>query len=213
MAYPGFGRPCRATHPGLWRGRPYRALSLSSYGLPRVWSPLQGYAPWALGGVAPVGAYSPSRSQQSKEYNLQHKGPRASHPPPRYCASIHGHCGISSQGAAVCVPKAPQFCSRVLRYFLPRHSSMRFQVYVVCALKELRFLSWDSGIPSKGAAIWVPTGTWVHAPQGSAVPLKALRYAPPRGCQESRPAGLSPYRGDPFQSPGCVALQGRPNPG
>ena len=24
---------------------------------------------------------------------------------------------------------------------------------------------------------------------------------------------LSPYRGDPIQSPGCVALQGRPNPG
>ena len=141
MAYPGLGRPCRATHPGLWRGRPAGALSSRSYGLPRAWSPLQGYAPWALEGrpcralssrsyglrrvwsplqgyapwalkrVAPMGAYSPSRSQQSKEYNLQHKGPQASHPPPKYCASIQGHCGISSQGAAVCAPKAPQFCS------------------------------------------------------------------------------------------------------
>ena len=83
MAYPGFGRPCRATHPGLWRGRP-------------------------------AGAYPPSRSQQSKEYNLQHKGPRASHPPPRYCASIHGYCGISSQGTAVCAPKGAW-------YVPPRH--------------------------------------------------------------------------------------------
>ena len=109
MAYPGFGCPCRATHPGLWRDRPYRgfaSLSTSwkearwstsptalgrrlngcaSWGarqlvrspnmlyratarrsarrvalaglfaflfppLPRVWLPLQGYAPWALEG-------------------------------------------------------------------------------------------------------------------------------------------------------------------
>ena len=124
MAYPGFGRPCRATHPGLWRGRPAGALSSRSYGLPRVWLPLQGYAPWALKRIAPIGAYLPSRSQQSKEYNLQHKGPRASHPPPRYCASIHRYCGISSQGAAVCAPKAPQFCPQVLRYFLTRCCSM-----------------------------------------------------------------------------------------
>ena len=26
-------------------------------------------------------------------------------------------------------------------------------------------------------------------------------------------AAGKPQRGDPFQSPGCVALQGRPNPG
>ena len=28
LAYPGFGRPCRAAHPGLCRGRPYRGLAL-----------------------------------------------------------------------------------------------------------------------------------------------------------------------------------------
>ena len=27
LAYPGFGRPCRAAHPGLCRGRPYRGLA------------------------------------------------------------------------------------------------------------------------------------------------------------------------------------------
>ena len=49
-----------------------------------------------------MGAYSPSRSQQSKEYNLQHKGARASHPP----------------------PKVLRFHPRALRYFLPRCCSM-----------------------------------------------------------------------------------------
>ena len=166
---------------------------------------LAGLRTLGFGGVAPIGAYSPSRSQQSKEYNLQHKRPRALHPPPRYCTFIHGHCGISSQGATVCASKCPWyvpprsfgsshgivvFPPKVLRsgyprvrgctlpkeaQFLPRCCSMRFQVYVVCTPpKELRFLSRDSGIPSKGAAIWVPTGTWMHAPQGSAVPPKAL---------------------------------------
>ena len=27
LLYPGFGRPCRATHPGLWRDRPYRGFA------------------------------------------------------------------------------------------------------------------------------------------------------------------------------------------
>ena len=27
LRYPGFGRPCRATHPGLWRDRPYRGFA------------------------------------------------------------------------------------------------------------------------------------------------------------------------------------------
>ena len=145
-------------------GRPCRALSLSSYGLPRVWSPLQGYAPWALKRIAPIGAYLASRSQQSEEYNLQYKGAtcRASayqgttlpstgtavFPPkvlqyvlPRHRSSVHGHCGISSQDAAVCAPKAPQFCSRALRYFLSRYCSMCSQGTAVCAPKAPRFCS------------------------------------------------------------------------
>ena len=136
LVFPGFGRPFRATHPGLWggsprwgsrgcrgwcggwvsqglvalsglrtlgfgKGRPYRGLrgrwglcggwcsqglvALSGLrtlgfgegrpyrglrgrwgwcggwgcavvGVPRVWSPFQGCAPWALGRVAPIGA-------------------------------------------------------------------------------------------------------------------------------------------------------------
>ena len=54
-ANPGFGCPCRATHPGLCRDRPYRGLGIVGTGLPRVWSPLQGYVPWALKRVAPLG--------------------------------------------------------------------------------------------------------------------------------------------------------------
>ena len=125
MAYPGFGRPCRATHPGLWRGRPYGALSSRSYGLPRAWSPLQGYAPWALEGSPLWGLTRPVVASRAKNTISSTRGHEPRIRPPRYCASIHGHYGISSQGTAVCAPKAPRFCSRVLRYFLPRHSSMR----------------------------------------------------------------------------------------
>ena len=191
-------------------GRPCRALSFRPYGLPRVWSPLQGYTPWALKRTAPIGAYLPSRSQQSEEYNLQHKGPRASHPPPRYCASIHGRCGIPSQGAAVCAPKAPQFYSRALRYFLPRCCSMcsqgtavlltgtavfppKVQQYV-----HLRVLQYVlprhrssaheyCGISSRGTAVCAPKGVWYVSPRhrcssnGIVVfPPKVLRSGYPR---------------------------------
>ena len=27
LGYPGFGRPFRATHPGLWKDRPYRGCA------------------------------------------------------------------------------------------------------------------------------------------------------------------------------------------
>ena len=182
-------------------GRPCRALSYSSYGLPRVWSPLQVYVPWALQRVAPIGAYPPnqplgcfcflaaasvaglglhllitarlirakdegaslvlslrrraalasirlsvwrgrpagayppSRSPQSEEYNLEYKRTRASHPHARYCASTHGHCGISSQGAVVCASKVlwyvpPRYCISVhgsCGIFSQRRCSMRLQ--------------------------------------------------------------------------------------
>ena len=57
-AYPGFGRPCRATHPGLWRGRPARALFfllrltqglVALAGLRTLG--LEGVAPWLVSGA------------------------------------------------------------------------------------------------------------------------------------------------------------------
>ena len=54
-ANPGFGRPYRATHPGLWEGSPLQGFGIVDTSEPRVWSPLQGYAPWALKRVAPLG--------------------------------------------------------------------------------------------------------------------------------------------------------------
>ena len=154
-------------------GRPCRALSFRPYGLPRVWSPLQGYAPWALEGSPLWGAYSPSRSQQSKEYNLQHKGPRASHPPPKYCASIHGHCGIP--------PK-------MLQSVLPRHRS---STHEYC------------GISSRGTAVCAPKGAWYVPPghccssNGIVVfPPKVLRseYPRVRGCTLPKVAQFHPRR-------------------
>ena len=44
---------------GLWEGRPCRASIIVGTDEPRVWSPLQGYAPWALGRVAPLGLAPP----------------------------------------------------------------------------------------------------------------------------------------------------------
>ena len=148
-------------------GRPCRALSSRSYGLPRVWSPLQGYAPWALKRIAPIGAYSPSRSQQSKEYNLQHKGPRASHPPPKV---LHFHprvlryflpkcCSMCSQGTAVRLTGTAVFPLKVLQYMLPRHRS---SAHGYC------------GISSQGAAVCAP-----KAPQFYS---RVLRYFLPRCC-------------------------------
>ena len=53
------------------------------------------------------------------------------------------------------------------------------------------------------------SGLWARANPGFGRPCRASGLwtrVNPNGC-------ASPYRGDPFQSPGCVALQGRPNPG
>ncbi len=129
-------------------GRPCRALPFRSYGLPRVWLPLQGYAPWALEGSPRWGLLAQSYPQ-SEEYNLDYKGTRASHPHARYCASIHGHCGISSQGAAVCASKAQQYALLRVRGMCPsRHRGsshgycgISFQGAAVCASKVLRFHS------------------------------------------------------------------------
>ena len=44
---------------GLWEGRPCRASIIVGTDEPRVWSPLQGYAPWALRRVAPLGLAPP----------------------------------------------------------------------------------------------------------------------------------------------------------
>ena len=167
-----------------FEGRPCRALFLFIPAIQGLVA-LAGLRTLGFGGVAPIGAYSPSRSQQSKEYNLQHKGPRALHPPPRYCASIHGHCGISSQGAAVCAPKAPQFCSRALRYFLSRCCSMCSQGTAVLltgpAVFPLKVLQYVlprhrssahryCGISSRDPAVCAPKGAW-YGPQGASGPL------------------------------------------
>ena len=40
---------------GFGKGRPCRASIIVGTDEPRVWSPLQGYAPWALERVAPLG--------------------------------------------------------------------------------------------------------------------------------------------------------------
>ena len=42
---------------GVFRVAPVGLYTYLS-SLPRVWSPLQGYAPWALEGVAPLGLYT-----------------------------------------------------------------------------------------------------------------------------------------------------------
>ena len=179
---------------------------------------LAGLRTLGFGGVAPIGAYLPSRSQQSKEYNLQHKGPRASHPPPRYCASIQGYCGISSQGAAVCAPKAPQFCSRVLRYFLSSCCSMCSQGTAVLltgtavfppevlqsVLPRHRSSTHEyCGISSRGPAVCAPKGVWYVPPRyrcssnGIVVfPPKVLRSGYPRvrGCTLPKVAQFLPRR-------------------
>ena len=150
---------------------------------------LAGLRTLGFGGAAPIGAYSPSRSPQSEEYDLDYKRTWASYPPPRYCASIHGHCGISSQGTAVCAPKAPQFCSRVLRYFLSRCCSMCSQGTAVLLTSTAVFppkmlqyvlprhcssVHGHCGISSQGAAVCAP-----KAPQFYS---RVLRYFLPRCC-------------------------------
>ena len=58
------------------------------------------------------------------------------------------------------------------------------------------------GRPNPGNTNHCASPTAVHSPT-------AAQPQPPQ-----TPNGrVSPYRGDPFQSPGCAALQGRPNPG
>ena len=44
---------------GFYKGRPCRASIIMGTDEPRVWSPLQGYAPWALERVAPLGLTPP----------------------------------------------------------------------------------------------------------------------------------------------------------
>ena len=92
-------------------GRPCRALSFRSYGLPRVWSPLQGYVPWALKRIAPIGAYLASRSQQSEEYNLQYKGATCH-------ASAYQGTTLPSTGTAVFPPKVLHMCFQGVAVFL-----------------------------------------------------------------------------------------------
>ena len=160
---------------------------------------LAGLRTLGFGGAAPIGAYSPSRSPQSEEYDLDYKRTWASYPPPRYCASIHGHCGISSQGtavcapkvlqyvlprhrssahgycgissqgAAVCAPKAPQFCSRVLRYFLPRCCSL-------CSQGTAVLLTSTAVFPLK-VLQYVLQGTAVLLTSTAVFPPKVLQYA------------------------------------
>ena len=55
VAYPGFGRPCRATHLGLCRGRPYRALYYLRWFTQGLVA-LAGLRTLGFVGVAPIGA-------------------------------------------------------------------------------------------------------------------------------------------------------------
>ena len=68
MAYPGFGRPCRATHPGLWRDRPYRGFApLSTSWKEARWEHIPN-RPWKKGLTAVLvgrkqgGSTSPNRA-------------------------------------------------------------------------------------------------------------------------------------------------------
>ena len=121
---------------------------------------LAGLRALGFGGVAPIGAYSPSRSQQSKEYNLQHKGPRASHPPPKV---LHFHpralryflprcCSMCSQGTTVLLTGTAVFPLKLLQYVLPRHRS---SAHEYC------------GISSQGAAVCASKCTWYVSPPRS----------------------------------------------
>ena len=179
---------------------------------------LAGLRTLGFGGVAPIGAYSPSRSQQSKEYNLQHKGPRASHPPPkilrfrprvlRYflsrCCSMCSQgtavlltgtavflprcCSMCSQGTAVLLTGTAVFPLKVLQYVLPRRRS---SAHEYC------------GISSQGAAVCASKCTWYVPPRhrypshGIVVfPPKVLRSGYPRvrGCTLPKVAQFLPRR-------------------
>ena len=81
-ANPGFGCPCRATHPGLWKGSP-------RWGLPRRQATSQGAQP-------PGQGVQPSRSQYLTPHYTRIKGPRYSKEPlcgkGPYCGK-EPHCG------------------------------------------------------------------------------------------------------------------------
>ena len=124
---PGFGCPCRATHPGLWKGSP-------RWGLP---------------------------SRQATGQGARLSGHNTS---PRTTQGQKGRA--IGKGRAV-------------------------------------------GRPCRASGLWARTNPGFGRPHAK----KPYRG----GATPNRPANpngrASPYRGDPSQSPGCVALQGRPNPG
>ena len=137
---------------------------------------------------------------------------------PRHRSSAHGHCGISSQGTAVCAPKAPRFCSRVLRYFLSRCCSMCSQGTAVLltgpAVFPLKVLQYVlsrhrssahgyCGISSRGTAVCAPKGAWSVPPRHRSssnrivvFPPKVLRSGYPRvrGCTLPKVAQFLPRR-------------------
>ena len=143
---------------GFDKGRPCRASIIVDTGEPRVWSPLQGYAPWALERVAPLGL--------------------------RDCG--HGR----TQG--------------------------------LVALAGLRTLGFGKGRPAGACPatrqlVKERNYRGITSPRTTRDKKAALRVAPLGlwycGRGRTPTAAQAPIGAIPPQSPGCVALKGRPNPG
>ena len=60
----------------LWEGSPLQGFGTVDTSEPRAWSPLQGYAPWALKGVAPLGLAPPPGNCQGTRLSGHNTPPR-----------------------------------------------------------------------------------------------------------------------------------------
>ena len=178
-------------------------------GAPRVWSPLQGCAPWALKRVAPLGLAPPSKAprvwspfQGYAPWALKRIAPLGLAPPPskapRVWSPFQG-CApwalerIAPLGLAPPPSKAPNRHANPNGRVSPYRGDP-LQSPGCAALK---------GQPNPGNTNHCASPTAVHSPTTAQTPTS----------RASPDSHASPYRGDPLQSPGCAALKGRPNPG
>ncbi len=157
-------------------------------GAPRVWSPLQGCAPWALKRVAPLGLTPPpskvprvwSPLQGCAPWALKRIAPLGLTPPskaPRVWSPLQGCAPWALKRIAPLglTPPPGNYQGARLSGGIIHHPALH---------------------KDKRAALWVaPLGLW---------------YC---GCGRSPTAEQAPIGAIPPQSPGCAALQGRPNPG
>ena len=110
LGYPGFGRPFRATHPGLWKDRPYRGSTLQAATLG---IPLEAHtiAPWEklryLGERAPTYPWVPRSQHLWREYHYPVRGTAVpwGHIPRTlrcaYCCALGGNTAVLVSRTAV----------------------------------------------------------------------------------------------------------------